>query len=89
MLRSLRAGERAEVIRAAAVAVLDEVEQEAVYLRYAEGMGQEQITEILGLTNATGARGVLQRCRRKLTRELRRRLAELGHGPSFFTDSVG
>jgi RNA polymerase sigma-70 factor (ECF subfamily) len=80
----LRRSERLAVLEAAAAAVLDPVEQEAVYLRYAQGLGQDQITQLLGLTEKSGARGVLQRCRRKLSRELRRRMAEIGHSSSFF-----
>ena len=57
-------------------------EQEAVYLRYVEGMPQDAITEMLGL-EGSGARGLLQRCRRKLGRELRDQLEQMGHGTSF------
>lgn len=88
VFQALREAERLEVLRAAAAAVLDPVEQEAVHLRYGLGLGQDRITEILGLTGATGGRGVLQRCRRKLGRELERRLRDLGHGASFFAESA-
>lgn len=86
--RDLRRAERLAVFQQAASAVLDPLEQEAVHLRYARGLSQERITEVLQIAEASGARGVLQRCRRKLARELRRRLQELGHGPSFFAESV-
>ena len=82
----LREAERKEVVLQAAAAVLTEEEQEAVWLRYGEGIGQDAITRILGL-EGTGARGLLQRCRRKLTRELRHRLAEMGHASTFFEQS--
>ena len=82
-LQRLRQHEREELIRQASLAVLSEVEQEAVHLRYVEGLPQDRITELLGITEKSGARGVLQRCRRKLQRELRRQLAELGHGSTF------
>lgn len=82
MLTSLRRHEREELLRAAAAAVLDPLEQEAVHLRYVEGLGQAAISDVLGLESASGARGLLQRCRRKLGRELRRRLEELGQGSS-------
>jgi RNA polymerase sigma-70 factor (ECF subfamily) len=82
-LRQLRQQEREALVTAAAQAVLDPLEQEAVYLRYVEGMPQDRITEVLGLDDKSGARGLLQRCRRKLQRELRERLALLGHGSSF------
>lgn len=74
--------EREALIRDAAAAVLEPLEQEAVHLRYVEGLSQQQITEILGL-DGTGGRGLLQRCRRKLGREVRRRLEDMGHGASF------
>ncbi len=83
VLQRLAQQEREELLRRVSVAVLDATEQEAVFLRYTEGMAQDSITTVLGITEASGARGVLQRCRRKLQRELRRELAELGHGSSF------
>ncbi|MCP4573933.1 MAG: sigma-70 family RNA polymerase sigma factor [bacterium] len=46
--------------------VLDAQEQEAVSLRCFERLPVDQVTALLGLTSATGARGVLQRARRKL-----------------------
>jgi len=45
---------------------LDRVEQDAIWLRYFEGMPVEMISRLLKLENATGARGILQRARRKL-----------------------
>jgi RNA polymerase sigma-70 factor (ECF subfamily) len=66
-----------------AVAGLSPEEQDAVRLRYVEGLSQEEITERLGLSASTGARGLLQRCRRKLARQLRAELAAMGHGTSF------
>ena len=84
-LAMLRAEERERVLLQAA-AVLDPVEQEAVWLRYGEGLPQERITEILALGTATGARGLLQRCRRKLERALREELGRLGHGSTFFRE---
>jgi len=85
-LARMRYQERIVVLMAAAEAVLEPIEQEAVYLRYVEGMSQEAITTELELTSSTGARGMLQRCRRKLKRELRRRLLDIGHQSSFFHD---
>ncbi len=82
-LSALGRQEREELLRSAAAAVLEEQEQEAVYLRYVEQMPQDRITDLLGLTTASGARGLLQRCRRKLKAELKARLAQLGHGTSF------
>lgn len=45
---------------------LDEQERLALWLACIERMPIETITVTLGLTNATGARGLLQRARRKL-----------------------
>lgn len=81
ILSQLQREEREELINAA-TANLDPIEQEAIYLRYVEGLPQQQISEILDLPG-TGARGLLQRCRRKLRRELLQRLDNLGHGLSF------
>jgi RNA polymerase sigma factor (sigma-70 family) len=49
------------------------VEQEALWLRCFEGVPVETITEILDVREASGARSVLQRARRKLRSALRRR----------------
>lgn len=87
--RRLRREEQEGLLRAASRAVLDEQEQEAVYLRYVEQVGIDEITSILGIEAKSGARGVLQRCKRRLQRELKRRLDELGHGSSFFGGSLG
>jgi RNA polymerase sigma-70 factor (ECF subfamily) len=81
-LGRLRMEEREELLRRA-TASLSPLEQEAVYLRYVEEMPQSAITEVLGITQSSGARGVLQKCRRVLTRELRAALEEMGHGTSF------
>ena len=81
-LAALRKQERAALLTRA-TASLSELEQEAIYLRYVEGESQQQITEILQLPG-TGARGLLQRCRRHLRRELATLLEEAGHGSSFF-----
>jgi len=86
-LGRLRKEEREELIRQAS-ASLEPLEQEAIYLRYVEGIPQGRITELLGLDQSSGARGLLQRCRRRLQRELSLRLEELGHGTSFFRESV-
>lgn len=75
--------ERLELLRQASAAVLDPIEQEAVYLRYDRGLGQDEIGRILGLTGASGGRGLLQRCRRKLAAEIARLAAERGDGGSW------
>jgi RNA polymerase sigma-70 factor (ECF subfamily) len=46
--------------------VLDAEERKAVWLRYTERMPVDTITTILNLAAKSGARGVLQRARRKL-----------------------
>lgn len=79
----LRRMEREDLLHAAAEAVLNGVEQEVVYLRYTEQLPLDRIDHLVAIDMASGARGVLQRCKRKLGREIRRRLAELGHGSSF------
>ena len=48
--------------------VLTPREQEAVWLQCIEGYGVDEITEMLGIEGATGARSVLQNARRKLRR---------------------
>lgn len=87
-LAALRVEERRQVLEDACRAVLGPVEQEAVLMRYVLDMGPDAITQTLGLTEASGARGLLQTCRRKLQRELQRRLEELGHGQSLLFGSV-
>lgn len=87
-LSGLRRQEREALFREAAAAVLDPTEQEVIHLRYVEEVPLEQINALLRLPEASGARGVLQRCKRKLLRELTRRLEELGHGSSFLQDSA-
>ena len=82
VLQRMRHEEREALLRVATES-LSPLEQEAVHLRYVEGLPQAVITDLLGITQASGARGVLQKCRRTLTKELRGRLEELGHGTSF------
>lgn len=45
---------------------LDPIEREALWLRCYEGLPVEDITRLLSIDAATGARGLLQRARRKL-----------------------
>lgn len=58
--------------------VLDTEEQEAVILRYFEQMSPDEITRIMGLTSRSGARGLLQRARRRLRDALENRPGEDG-----------
>lgn len=50
---------------------LEPAERTALWMRAYEGMGMDDITQLLKLDNASGARGLLQTARRKLTRALR------------------
>ena len=52
---------------------LDPLEQRAVWLRCAERMPVDDITRVLGLESASGARGLLQTARRKLRAARERR----------------
>lgn len=47
-------------------AELERDEQEAIWLHYIERVPIDEVKDIMGLENASGARGVLQRARRKL-----------------------
>jgi RNA polymerase sigma-70 factor (ECF subfamily) len=49
---------------------LDPDERLALWLRAYEGMGMDDLTELLGIRTASGARGLLQTARRKLRRAL-------------------
>ena len=55
-----------ERLSALANATLDPLERKAIWLRYSERMPIETITALLGLDQKSGARGLLQRARRKL-----------------------
>lgn len=88
-LALLRQEERDRLLDEACRAALDPIEQEAIVLRYTMGLGYDELTELLGLTNPSGARAVLQASKRKLRPELERRLARLGHGHSLVLGSIG
>ncbi|MEM6927408.1 MAG: sigma-70 family RNA polymerase sigma factor, partial [Myxococcota bacterium] len=81
-LTGLERKQRIALVREVAAEVLDDVEQEAVELRYVHGVGQADVGRILGQSG----RVLLQRCRRKLERGLRQRAESLGHGSSLFRD---
>jgi RNA polymerase sigma factor (sigma-70 family) len=59
---------------------LDSEEQRAIWLRCFEGIPIEEITRLLGLESASGARGLLQRARRKLRTALAARGGAAGGG---------
>lgn len=65
---AIRVGQRLEEadVLAAVRDHLDPLEQDALWLRAVEYVSVEDITRMLGLTNASGARGLLQSARRKL-----------------------
>jgi RNA polymerase sigma-70 factor (ECF subfamily) len=52
---------------------LSPLEQEAIWLRCFEGLPVGEVTRLLGLTHASGARSVLQSAREKLRAALERR----------------
>lgn len=54
---------------------LDPIERDALWLRCYEGLPVEEITRLLHIDAATGARSILQRGRRKLKAALARRSA--------------
>lgn len=81
VLRELQRAERAAVVTRAAARVLGPREQEAVYLRYVEGLPIARIDALLAL-GGSGARGMLQTCRRRLRKAVVEELAALGHGAS-------
>ncbi|HTO91430.1 MAG TPA: sigma-70 family RNA polymerase sigma factor [Candidatus Sulfotelmatobacter sp.] len=51
---------------------LEPLEQNAIWLRCVEGMPVDEITRVLGVESASGARGLLQTARRKLRAALSR-----------------
>jgi len=55
---------------------LEPVEQDALWLRAVECVPVDEITRLLGITSASGARGVLQAARRKLRARLGSRWEE-------------
>jgi len=78
----LRRSERRVLVLEASRA-LDPLEQEAVYLRYVEDLPYDRIAAILELENESGARGLLQRCRRRLAKAMQAALDARGVGLSF------
>lgn len=86
-LRGLGRAEREELIRQAALDLLDPTEQEVVYLRYVEQLPRGAIAGILELADENAVRVLLQRSRRRLERGIRVRLEQLGHGTSFLRTS--
>jgi len=69
-----------EWVRATMRDVLEPIEATALVLRCEEGLPVDEITRVLHLTGASGARGVLQSARRKLRAALEARRADEGGG---------
>lgn len=87
VLHRMRRQER-EAMFTRATASLSPLEQEAIHLRYVEELPAKRITAILGLDAVSGARGLLQKSRRRLKNALLEELIELGHGSSFLRVTV-
>jgi RNA polymerase sigma-70 factor (ECF subfamily) len=64
--QALESEQERERLRAVLARHLDAEERNALWMLVEERMSIEQITHVLRLGNATGARGLLQRARRKL-----------------------
>jgi RNA polymerase sigma factor (sigma-70 family) len=76
----LEAQEDEDRLIALFVQTLEPQEQEAMFLRCVERLPVDEITRTLGVTAASGARGVLQTARRKLAAALARREDVEGRG---------
>ena len=88
VMKELTAVERRQLVQETVEASLSPTDQNVVYMRYALEMPIDAITEQLQLPGVSGARAALQRIKRDLSRELRARLAELGHGTSFVRTQI-
>jgi RNA polymerase sigma-70 factor (ECF subfamily) len=88
VLRSLSRQQRVEFVRGVVADVLTPTEQELVHLRFVESMPLDAITQLLELSGRSGARGMLQTCKRKLGPVFRHRARQIGHGTSFLRPSV-
>lgn len=82
-LKELGREERDALIRAAAEACLEPLEQEIAHLRYVENLPRERIGAMLGLGDAEAVRAHLVRIKRRMQKAVRERLVLLGHGTSF------
>jgi RNA polymerase sigma-70 factor, ECF subfamily len=83
VLQNLTRDERGAVVSSAIQAGLGGVERDALYHRYVHDLSREQIAVLLEMPGAEEVRVVLQRARRQLRTELKRRLSEIGAGESF------
>jgi RNA polymerase sigma-70 factor (ECF subfamily) len=71
--RLLESAEEEEAMEALLRETLNPVERQALWLRCFERLPVDEVTRILGLTNVSGARSVLQSAREKLRRALAQR----------------
>lgn len=76
--RLLESAEEEEEMEVLLRQTLSPVEQQAIWLRCFERLPVDEVTRILGLTHASGARSVLQSAREKLRRALAVRHADRG-----------
>jgi len=86
VVKALSKHERLELLRRVREEVLTVEEQRVVWLRYELQLPIAQINEQMQLTGS-GARGVLQTCKRRMRVAIRARLEEMGHGSSFLRTS--
>lgn len=86
-LARLADGERDELVAEAAAAVLDDADQEIVHLRWVMDYPLDDIAQRLGLADDNAVRVALQRSKRRLGKEVQRRLAARGLGDSFLRGS--
>jgi RNA polymerase sigma-70 factor (ECF subfamily) len=77
-VRLLESAQEEAAVDAMLREVLSPLEQQAIWLRCFEGLPVDEVTRILGLTHASGARSVLQSAREKLRKALAHRRAEEG-----------
>jgi RNA polymerase sigma-70 factor (ECF subfamily) len=68
--------EREQGVQRSIHAVLDPQEAEAVRLHYTVGLSIAEVTEVMELQMRTGARGLLQRARRKLKKHMMAHMLE-------------
>ena len=72
VLQSLEREESMTVMRTIMQQALDETEQKVMVLHYAEEIGLDTITRLLGLTNPSGARAYIVSAKRKLSTAVQR-----------------
>lgn len=83
-LALLRKEEREVLLLSVIEETLDAEEQEILFHRYVHALERDRIAELMGLDGAERVRAVLQRSQSRLRTAIKRKLAELGHGPSLF-----